>query len=415
MMHVAQAHAPLSEVSWSATLTSKSLWKLKRECLRLLRQISELPDDMRTRLLATRRYDREANSLIRHFSGVQPQTNRIVIFLIFPKGGLESSTLRAFDYFTEHGYSVLAVSNVALPETEQLTLLQHCWRYMERPNFGYDFGGYRDAVLWLSSRLQTLERLVIFNNSTWFPLPGSRDWLKDAEALDVDFVGAASNFGTPRADVDRFRQMTWNYRSDHRNFHYCSFALLMRPNVFRNDVFLDFWKHLKLTDKKKRIVRRGEIGLTQWVLDQGLSHAATLDISSLDAALAQLDDFQLKGLAGSLIIPEDEKIRALQSRLLADPDTSRVDLFKFILLTVSRQGSSYTLAPYSIPEVGFPFLKKSPLALSDESAEASFRLICTLRGREAVEIRQEALAIVAAKRPKIVQHLRAFCDEATET
>lgn len=374
-------------------MTLPPQWKVRREAIRLGRQLRELPDDLHNFFLATRRYDRTIAKEIRRFEGTRPATDRVVVFLIYPKAGLQTSHLRAFDYFSRKGYAVLAVSNLPLPEVDRVSLLQHCWAYLERPNFGYDFGGYRDGILSLSDRLQRLDRLVIFNDSTWFPLPGTRDWLNDAEAMDVDLAAAASNYGTPRGEIDQLHNLQWSYTNTHRNFHYCSFALLMRPRLFRSPAFLKFWKHLRLTDKKRRTVRRGEIGFSQWVIEQGLSHAATLDVSQLDQELERLADDRLTEVAQGLIIPEDPKLRTLQASVLANNAPMRADLIKLILLVVSRQGSSYALAPYAIFERGYPFLKKSPLWLSPDSANASLSLISSLSGPEAASIQEEALAL----------------------
>lgn len=369
------------------------LWKVRREAARLGRQLRELPGDLHNFFFATLLYDRKVASKIRRFEGARPLTDRVVVFLIYPKAGLQSSHLRAFDYFGRKGYAVLAVSNLRLDEADRALLLQHCWAYLERPNFGYDFGGYRDAILSLSDDLEHLERLIIFNDSTWFPLPGTRDWLEDAESMGADLVAAASNYGTPRTDIENFHSLEWTYSHTHRNFHYCSFALFMRPKLFRSAAFLRFWKHLRLSDKKKRTVRRGEIGFSQWVFAHGFSHAATLDVSHLDQELDGLDDERLREVAQRLIIPEDPKLRAFQASVLADRATVREDLIKLILIVVSRQGSSYALAPYSVLDRGFPFLKKSPLWLSSESARASLNLLADLPGQGSNSIRNEALAL----------------------
>lgn len=104
----------------------------------------------------------------------------------------------------EKGYAPFVVSNLPLPEVERGRLLPSVWRYIERSNFGYDFGGFRDAVLELASDLPRMERLFFLNDSTWSPLPGGQDWLDAVESLGVDFAGAATNYGTPlRRAVNR--------------------------------------------------------------------------------------------------------------------------------------------------------------------------------------------------------------------
>lgn len=363
-------------------------WKVRRELARLGIQVQEWPQDLRNFFFDTPRYDRSLRREIRRFEGGRPATPRVAVVLIYPGTGLLPSHLHTLGYLAQKGYAPFVVSNLPLPEADRARLLPAVWRYLERPNFGYDFGGYRDGVLELADEVKRLERLLLLNDSTWFPLPNTEDWLEAVEALGVDFAGAATNYGTPRPEHESFREIVWNYRASHRNFHYCSFALCLRPTVLRHRGFLRYWQGLRLSDKKKRTVRRGEIGLSQWMLRNGFSHAATLDVRNLDRDLAALTDARLFEVARDLIIPEDPRLRALKSELLADPAVERRDLEKLVLLAVSRQGSSYALARYAISE-GHPFLKKSPLWLSAEGSRISLRLLEEL-GPQAKEMLAEA-------------------------
>lgn len=373
------------------------MWKIRREVARLGRQLHEWPADLHNTLFATAHYDRALRNRIRRFPGRLPGSDRVAIYLIYPGSGLLQSHLDSLEYLRGKGYAALAVSNLPLSDANRDRLLGACWEYMERPNFGYDFGGYRDAILDLADRLPKLERLVLLNDSTWFPLPGARDWLEDVERLGVDFGAAASNYGAPRPELEEFRSMVWKYRSSHRNFHYCSFALFFRPDILKHPDFLGYWRGLRLSDEKKRTVRRGEIGLSQWVLAKGFSHGATLDIASLDRDLEALDDAALLDVARHLIIPEDPRLQDLRRKVLAlSPD--RAELIRLILITVSLQGSSYALAAYSIFWKGFPFLKKSPLWLSRESSDLSLDLARRLNGGPAETIQQEMEAIRTARK-----------------
>ncbi len=355
------------------------LWKLQRELLRFGKQFREIPEDLINYFFATRRYDRTRLDRIRMFDGKLPKSDRIAIFLIFPKTGLLQSHLQTLEYFRSKGYATLVVSNLPLSDTDRKRLSESCWQIMERPNFGYDFGGYRDGVLHLSKDLKSLERLVFINDSVWFPLPKGRDWLDDVEALGVDFAGAASNYGTPRPAIDKFRSTKWSYSINHHNFHVCSFAFCLRPTVMRHFGFLKFWQNLRLTDEKKRTVRRGEIGFTQWALSSSFNVGTTLDVANLDFELTALSDQSLREYASNLIIPEHPKLCQLWRKLTEDPLTPRHDLEKLILLAVSLQGSSYSLAAYSIKEKGFPFLKKSPLSLSKQGKNNTLKISAEMK------------------------------------
>jgi hypothetical protein len=381
-------------------MKSLPLWKVSRELRRLRRQFADLPSDLNNYFFATGHYDRVLASQIRRFPGALPATARVAVFLMFPDEGLKASHLRTLAYFRDKGYATEVVSNLPLSESDRATVLKHCWRYLERPNFGYDFGGYRDAILDLAEDLPQLERLVLMNDSTWFPLPGSRDWLDDVETLGVDFAGAATAYATPRPEAEDFRSIRWNYRASHRNFNYCSFALCLSPPTMRNEGFLPFWRHLRLTDKKKGTVRRGEIGFTQWALKAGLSHGATLDTTALDHDLAKLDDGRLTEIARDLIVLESKALQAVKTKVVSDPGATRDELLALILTAASRQGASYALASYAIRERGFPFLKKSPIWLGRESSAITLALGGSLEGVDGREILNEALALRARRAPE---------------
>jgi hypothetical protein len=351
------------------------LWKLQRELLRFGKQVREIPEDLINYFFATRRYDRTRLDRIRMFDGKLPKSERIAIFLIFPKTGLLQSHLHTLEYFRSKGYATLVVSNLPLSDIDRKRLSESSWQIMERPNFGYDFGGYRDGVLSLSEDLALLERLVLINDSVWFPLPKSRDWLDDVETLGVDFAGASSNYGTPRLAIEKFRSTKWSYSTNHKNFHICSFALCLKPAVLRHFGFQKFWQDLRLTDEKKRTVRRGEIGFTQWALRNSLSVGTTLDVTKLDCELAALSETNLRDYASNLIILEHPRLSRLWQDLIENPITPRQDFEKLILLAVSLQGSSYSLAAYSIQEKGFSFLKKSPLRLSEQGRNKALSIL----------------------------------------
>ncbi len=375
------------------------LWKARREVARFGKQILTSPARITNLLFATPFYDLTLARKIRRFEGKLPESNRVAVYLIYPDRGLLASHLMALDYLASKGYATKVVSNLPLSDTERATLLDHCWTYLERPNYGYDFGGYRDGILDLAAKLGTMDRLVILNDSCWFPLPGSRDWLDDVGALDVDFAAATSHYGTPRVDAADFASIQWGYTLKHRNFHYGSFAVCLRARVLHHPDFLTYWRRLALTNQKRAIVRRGETGFTRWALRRGFTTACTLDVSRLDKELAALDDTHLIEIAREMIAPYWPPLQEVRRKLLAGTPT-KAELQALILTMVSAQGASYALAPYAICELGFPFLKKSPVWLDKESSDTTLALIARLDGPLARAIESEARDLRARRAPE---------------
>lgn len=320
-----------------------------------------------------------------------PLRNEVGIYLIFPETGVLGSHYHMIDEMNSQGISPFVVSNLPLREEERIQLLPKVFRLMERPNVGYDFGGYRDGILDLAPVLGSLERLWLLNDSVWL-VPQSRSWFEDAREMSVDFMAASSNFAMPRVDPVKFKEIQWGYLTTHRNFHYASYALGFGLKIIQNSDFLDFWKFYELRNDKTRTVRRGEIGLTQWVLKCGFSHGATFGIAKLNQELDLLNASEIDQIARDLIIPEDITLEAIKAEvLLSDPDSAsgRADRVALILTAVARQASAYALPAYTLNR-GFQFLKKSPLWLSSESSVAMLRLIERIEGPVGVQIRSEA-------------------------
>jgi lipopolysaccharide biosynthesis protein len=367
-------------------------WKLKRELVRFGRQITAVPSAVLGLIFAAPYYDWKYGKSVRTFEGAVPEAGRIAIYLIFPRKGVLPSHLYALRWLKEKGVAPLVVSNLPLSQTDLEALRPLTWRIVQRPNVGYDFGGYREGVLSVQDRLQDLEQLLFLNDSAWFPLPGAKDWLEQVAELDVDFAGAATNYGIHRSQPEMFMEQEWTYHSGHRSFHYTSYALAIGPAILQDRRFWRFFRSFPMSDSKKRTVRRGEIGLSQWVIRHGFTHAPTFDLSRLDVDLADLPHDRLRYIADRIMVPEDPNLEALKHKILeSDPDSTT--LVRFILMATARMGMSYALQIYTIEECGFAFLKKSPLWLNPESRDITLGIAARLAGEPGRLIEAEAKAL----------------------
>ena len=366
-------------------------WKLRREIARLGAQAIALPPELARRLYFRRWYDLVTARAIRRSPGALPLGPEVGIYLIFPAKGVLPSHLHMLAEMRAQGIAPVVVSNLPLSEADRTRLLPEVAQIVERPNVGYDFGGYRDGVLGLAEALPRVERLWLLNDSAWL-VPQPKSWFAEARALGTDVMAASSNYAMPRVDPARFREITWHHATAHRNFHYASYALGFGPRVLRDPAFLRYWRRLDIRNDKTRTVRRGEIGLSQFVLKRGYSHRATCEVDRLDAELAALSDAEIDRVARELVIPDDAPLEAVKAGVLAtgaDTPTGRAERIALILTTVSRRASAYALPGYTLRH-GFQFLKKSPLWLSPEAAGVMMRLIARIDGPVGDQIRAEA-------------------------
>ncbi len=367
------------------------LWKIRRETQRVVRQAVELPVELARRVYFRRWYDLVTSRSVRRTIGSLRDAPEMAVYVIYPTIGVQTSHIRALDEMLSQGIAPLVVSNKPLSDDERALLASKSTMVLERPNVGYDFGGYRDGILELAPKLGGLDRLWILNDSCWL-VPQPTSWFEDARRMDVDFVGAASNYGLPRSQVDRLADSAGTYSVLLRNYHLASFALGIARTVLRDPSFLRFWSKLDIRNSKRQTVRRGEIGLTQWVIAAGFSHAATSREDRLKAILQGQDDVALDRIAAEIVVLEDARLWELRGSAfrhhLSRPEGRR-DRLNYALTAIARQGSAYALAGYNIDH-GFQFLKKSPVWLSEPSARTMATIMSRIKGPAGDLIRAEA-------------------------
>jgi hypothetical protein len=341
--------------------------------------------------------------------GTAPSGDRVAIYLLFPTDGLRDSHLMAIDALRRSGCAVLAVSNLPLADGDLARLAGLCRAVMVRPNVGYDFGAYLDAIRWLDDDLPHLRQLVLMNDSVWYPVPGTPDWVAAAQALGADVVGSVWNYGVAQPDLADWRSYRWQLDPRRPGFHYCSFALSLGPNALRSAAFRRFWRRLVLTDDKIRTVRRGEVGLSRALLGAGLSHACTLDLTDFERELGAMSGSALRQFVADLVVPQDPRLEALRAQVLADtaarpemPGGSSGDghdsLRRFALAAVAAVGPAYAMPGHLISAHGYPFLKKSPLRLAPSGAATTLALASRLTGPGAETIAAEARALATPRR-----------------
>lgn len=375
-------------------------WKIKRELMRFGYQIVDLPELTWEYVWLRPRYDKKVHDLTRVSDGDLPLAPETAIYLIFPSSGVLASHLSTLELMTEEGISPVVVSNLPLSDEDHVRLRPLSAKVIERPNLGYDFGGYRDAILQLAASLPTLENLYILNDSAWM-IDAPCSWFEDVRQLGVDFCGATSNYGIKRYDADDFRDLQWTYTEQHRSFHYASYALAIGSNILQDPSFLTFWRRYRLSNKKKRTVSRGEIGLTQWVMKRGYSHGATCSVVDLDQEIAALSSEEIDALSKHLIIPERPLLRGKRDEVLRTDAMSkegRFERIQIILTAVSAQAMGYVMPYFSLKYRGFQFVKKSPLWISKEGSDTTLDILSQLTGPMGREAYKEAKRLVAARR-----------------
>jgi len=234
-------------------------WKLRREMLRLWRMLTFLPMHP-VEQAWFRLHPHLFPATHRVHEGAQPATGSIAIFLIHQPKGLQATVPATCRHLGAAGYRVHLVSNAPLSAEDVARLRPLCGRIVERPNHGLDFGGYRQEILACLAEGITPDRLLLLNDSIWFPVLRDCDMLDRLEALGADLAGPVH----------------YAHRNP-RRAHLQSYCLLFSARAVESPAFRAFWQGYAMSNNKVRTIRNGEMRLTRVCREGGLSVAAIHD------------------------------------------------------------------------------------------------------------------------------------------
>jgi hypothetical protein len=324
-------------------------WKLRREVARIAGQVSRfvahtLYDPPRQVL-----YDLTAKARVHVRMGNRPCSARVAVFVLYQPSGLAKSTLFTLEHLLQKGWSPIVVSNAPLSKGDWAELVSRSSVVIERPNVGYDFGAYREGIRYLNGVKASLDKLILMNDSTWFPLREDDDTLEKMERSGADLVGHI--FKTEDAE-DRGR--------DHLESH----LLMFGTTAIRHEAFGRFWSKYVMSNSRVTTIRNGEKGLSKAFVSTGLKIKGLLTRDSLIALLEGLDDTKFADSVRNVVHHQEDTRRDVGAMIENMPN-DRSDRRQFIewvskVLSSSRQFliSTTFIAP-AMKYGGLSFVKKA--------------------------------------------------------
>lgn len=249
-------------------------WKFKRELTRLKRQAHGLFWYIQGSI-QRRRYDARRSQFVRTIEGAQPIREEMAVFLIYQPGGLLESTLFTLSYLERHNISTVVVSNVPLKSEDRGRVLARSHLLIERPNIGYDFGGYREGVLTLLESGKHVRALYVLNDSIWFPLSGNNDVIERSRASSSDIFGLHVGHLSNGKLIQEYVE---------------SYFFRFSNKVVHDEYFSHYWKHMRLIDYKHSVVRFYERVLAFSFSKRGYTSDAIILRESISNYILNVDD-----------------------------------------------------------------------------------------------------------------------------
>lgn len=329
-------------------------WKIGRELRRLQQQVQALPEYFYEPWLR-HWHDARRSRVLQAQPGSAPASGKVAIYLAFQPAGLEESTLLACEHLASQGYAPLVISNAPLAPSDRARLLPRAWRLVERPNFGYDFGGYRDGI-WLLRRWQvTPTHLILMNDSIWFPARRDDRTIRRMEAMPEDFCGILKLGNDHEYTARRQRPAFLG-----------SFFLMFKQRALESAAFQRFWSGYRCTSNKYKTIRRGERGISAAMRDAGLGWASVFEREHFHALVQAAPPERLRQLLEEVVVT-DPSLEGERQQLVAahdglaqeEQDRLRLRVQDFLLEATSRS-NIFSSAPISaLRDFAIPFIKKA--------------------------------------------------------
>ncbi|MFT4959898.1 MAG: hypothetical protein ACI92Z_000975 [Paracoccaceae bacterium] len=187
---------------------------------------------------AQRRYDGIWPKQLRLTQGAITPSNKIAILVLFQPEELRQSTIETCMHLAACGYAVLAVSNTPLTDQSRDHLGRYVYQICERPNYGYDAGAYRDGIWLLRKSNLAPDRIILINDSIWFPLTPENDTVKRLESQKAAFGGLVRKTNN-KADIKS--------QQEPAGFIEAYFYHVNLADKGFSDTWTQFWDQLKLT------------------------------------------------------------------------------------------------------------------------------------------------------------------------
>lgn len=320
-------------------------WKMKREVWRIWSQIvgKAIPP---IELVIQKRYDAKFSKVTLLIDGHDKFSKKVAIFFIYQPVRLAKSILVTCEFLQDHGYSILLVSSTALNDFDLKALQNVTCKILLRPNYGYDFGGYRDGIRMLQLLGVKPEMLLIMNDSMWLPLCSDSSMIKEMEEQSLNVIGPV------------FESVI--KREKHKEY-FQSYLILLKEKAINSSVFVNYWRNYRVTSRKEAVLVRGEEDFSGILFKSGFGgNTPSTRAILFDLIKKQSNHFLMKTLDYSTHLVEEDRLEAQNLvRTYADTDEWRGSALSHIN-NMPTNTQPMGIIPYAcVKLLGFSFLKKS--------------------------------------------------------
>lgn len=168
---------------------------------------------------------------------------KIMLMALYQKGHIRADVIAALAAAKALGIYVIGVNTLKVSQPDDYRDCLDC--YIERFNFGRDFGSYKSGFNYLYSNglAEQCPRLLMINDSVFFSKKHISKFIEDMFGDEQEVLGA-----------------TENHEIEH---HLGSFCIAMCNAVLNGKKIKKYWRAYKNSDVRPVVIKRGEMELSK--------------------------------------------------------------------------------------------------------------------------------------------------------
>ena len=195
------------------------------------------------------------------------QSDKVAIFVVFPRVPMLESVIRSVVQLKNHGVSIVLIinSNSSTPSWVD-TLKPLVDTLLIRPNIGRDFGAYQAGIKFLKSKgsYQKVSELFLLNDSVYYT------------PMSLKKLGDFIDLQKP------WKSLFLNYQY---KIHAQSFFLSFGREILDSHAFKKFWNRYYPTSIRRQVVVKGELKLSKYLLQAGFRVTPYIDSQKIEEVL----------------------------------------------------------------------------------------------------------------------------------
>ena len=168
---------------------------------------------------------------------------KIMLMALYEKGRIREDVVAAMATAKAQGVYVIGVNTLKLGVPENYKSCMSC--YIERYNFGRDFGSYKSGFeyVYANGLAEKCPVLLMINDSVFFSKKHTAKFIDDMLEGGVEVLGSTENF-----EIEH---------------HLGSFCIAMKGSVLNNIKLKQYWRAYKCTDVRPVVIKTGEMELSK--------------------------------------------------------------------------------------------------------------------------------------------------------